>query len=91
MDYTIVFHEDVIERDLPKINRDIQTRIMSAIKERLISAPEKYGKPLHKTLKGFWKLRVGDYRIVFNVVKKQVNILAVLHRKNVYSMAVKRI
>lgn len=52
-------------------------------------APEEYGAPLRKTLKGYWKLRVGDYRVVFKVKGNKIIILAILHRKDVYDVVSK--
>ncbi|MBP7233389.1 MAG: type II toxin-antitoxin system RelE/ParE family toxin, partial [Syntrophaceae bacterium] len=43
-----------------------------------------YGEPLRKTLKGYWKLRVGDYRVVFKIIDSEVWILGIRHRKSVY-------
>ncbi|MBS0154305.1 MAG: type II toxin-antitoxin system RelE/ParE family toxin [Nitrospira sp.] len=51
----------------------------------------KYGVPLQKTLKGYWKLRVGDYRVVYKLEKDGVLILAVRHRKTVYDDMLRRI
>jgi mRNA interferase RelE/StbE len=48
------------------------------------------GEPLRKTLKGYWKLRVGDYRVVFKIVKNEVWILGIIHRKHVYEKLEKR-
>ena len=53
-------------------------------------APQQYGEPLRKTLKGYWKLRVGDYRVVFKVVGAEVRILGIGHRKHVYDAITKR-
>jgi len=50
----------------------------------LQTAPHDYGKPLRKSLKGYWKLRVGDYRVVFKVIESEVWILGIRHRKSVY-------
>jgi mRNA-degrading endonuclease RelE of RelBE toxin-antitoxin system len=35
--------------------------IRKAIEERLMTEPERYGKKLQRTLKDYWKLRVGQY------------------------------
>jgi len=43
-------------------------------------APEKYGVPLRKTLKGYWKLRVGDYRIIYKISSNTIYLLAICHR-----------
>jgi hypothetical protein len=50
----------------------------------LTAAPHQYGEPLRKTLKGYWKLRVGDYRVVFRVSGQEVWILGIINRKEVY-------
>jgi len=62
-----------------------------AIEQRLSTQPEKYGKPLRKSLKGYWKLRVGDIRIVFKIKSKEVLVLAILNRKDIYEQINKRI
>ena len=48
--------------------------------------PVLYGKPLRKTLKGYFKLRISDYRLVYTVKKKIVTVLivAIAHRKEIY-------
>jgi mRNA interferase RelE/StbE len=53
--------------------------------QNLIIAPQDYGKPLRKTLSGYWKLRVGDYRIVFKIANNTILILGICHRKEVGS------
>jgi len=70
--------------------KKIKFRIKNAIEERLKIAPHKYGKPLRKTLKGFWNLRVGDYRVVFKIVKNEVWILGIIQRKDVYAEVERR-
>ena len=66
-------------------------RIEKAIETRLATAPHQYGEPLRKTLHGYWKLRVGDYRVVFKIVEKEVRILGIMHRKKVYEAIEKRL
>ncbi len=85
------YHPDVKRSDLPKIDVRNRGMIKRAIEDRLATQPETYGKPLRKTLKGYWKLRVGDYRIVFKVSKDDILILGIIHRKEVYRLIKKRI
>jgi len=82
--FTIIYHPDVKNIDLPKINRNVRLRIKKAIEERLMTEPAKYGKPLRKSLRGYWKLRVGDYRIVYRIKNKNVFIFGIIHRKEIY-------
>lgn len=84
MPFSLHYHPDVRAEDLPVIDRKTKERIRKAIEERLRSAPHDYGEPLRKTLKGYWKLRVGDYRVVFQVIKSEIWILGIRHRKSVY-------
>jgi mRNA interferase RelE/StbE len=64
--------------------------IKRALEERLTTQPELYGKPLQRTLKGYWKMRVGDYRIVFKISETDVLVLGIIHRRDVYQKIRKR-
>ncbi len=84
MPYTLRYHPRVAEDDLPDIPINLRQRLARSIETRLTTSPERYGMPLKGSLKGYWKLRVGDYRVVFKIVGAEVWILTILHRKAVY-------
>ncbi len=84
MPYILRYHPAVRDEDLQEIPRNIQSRLARAIEARLTSEPTRYGAPLKGMLRPYWKLRVGDYRIVYRIVGREVWILAVLHRQEVY-------
>lgn len=84
MTYRLLYHPAVATEDLPHIPRNVHSRIARAIESRLATNPEQYGSPLRKTLKGYWKLRIGDYRVVYRIAGEAVVILAIRHRKQVY-------
>ena len=88
--FTLRYHPAVRSDDLPLIDRKMKDRIRRAIEERLQTLPHEYGEPLRKTLKGYWKLRVGDYRVVFKIMKSEVWILGIRHRKEIYKDIGKR-
>jgi len=90
MVYNFIYHADVKKVDLPKIDNKNKAMIKRAIEERLTSQPEIYGKPLQRTLKGYWRLRVGDYRVVFKISGNEILILGIMDRKSVYSQIKKR-
>lgn len=90
MNFTLKYHPAFV-KDLKEINLDVQRRIKTAIENRLVIAPEQYGAPLQRTLKGFWKLRVGDYRIIFRIRGDEIEIYGVIHRKKVYDKIAKRL
>ena len=84
MSFDLVYHPDVKAVDIPLLNETLKRRIKKAIEERLKIAPQEYGEPLRKTLKGYWKMRVGDYRIIFDMENDTLTILKVGHRKYIY-------
>lgn len=84
MSFEILYHPDVARRDLPRISNDHKQRLKRAIEAKLTSAPEEFGEPLRRTLKGYWKLRVGDYRIIYKITGKAVIILRIGHRREIY-------
>ncbi len=80
--YEIIFSEKA-EKQLKKLEKDIQNRIISVL-ERIRIRPESYVERL--VGEKAYKLRVGDYRIIIDIDKNRlmVLILKVGHRKNVY-------
>ena len=64
MPFELIYHPDVKDVDIPVLNKKIKSRIKKAIETRLATEPHMYVEPLRKTLKGYWKLRVGDYRFL---------------------------
>ncbi|GBE34340.1 plasmid stabilization system protein [bacterium BMS3Bbin06] len=90
MPFELKYHPDVKEIDIPSLNAGLKKRIRNAIETRFITAPHQCGEPLRKTLKGYWKLRVGDYRVVFKIKGNEIWILGIIHRKKVYEKIWKR-
>jgi len=94
MKWRILYHPEV-EEDLISVGHGAARRIVKAIDQKLTTDPLKYGNPLSGNLGMFRKLRVGDYRVVYHVVKNRVivYVLAVGPRrdKEVYREAVSRI
>lgn len=91
MVYTLHYHPGVAEDDLPDMPANVRQRLARAIEERLTTNPQRYGVPLRRSLKGYWKLRVGDYRVVFRIVGAEVWILTIRHRKAVYEAVAARL
>ncbi len=90
MSFTILFHPDAVN-DITQLPATMKNRLKTAIRDRLMTEPALYGKPLRATLKGYWKLRVGDYRVVYLIHCEEVIILVVCHRKEVYGVVPRRI
>ncbi len=90
MPFELKYHPAVKEIDIVSLNARLKKRIRTVIETRLMTAPQRYGEPLRKTLKGYWKLRVDDYRVVFKIMGNEIWILGIIHRKKVYEKISKR-
>ena len=67
----------LVEEDFKNIPPDKQKDILAAIHKKLSLEPESYGKPLTKEFAGYWRLRVGDYRVVYRIIKNEIVVLVV--------------
>jgi len=88
--FELLYHDEV-KTDTAKLDEKMKERIKTAVETRLTTAPHLYGEPLRKNLKRYWKLRVGDYRVVFKATGNEVWIFGVIHRKDVYEKIGKRL
>ncbi len=91
MTYVLEYHKDVIRQDIPALSGEWRKWIKRAIENRLVVHPELYSKPLRKSLKGYRKLRVGDWRVIFRIQTRMVKILVIKNRSIVYKTVVKRL
>lgn len=89
--FDICYHELVVKEDIPRLSLEWREKIKRAIENRLTTRPEAYGKPLRQSLKGYRKLRVGDWRVIFRIDGKTIKIFIIQHRSVVYKMIQKRI
>ena len=76
-------------RALDSLDRQVARRILKFLSERLANAadPRILGQALRgDELGDFWKYRVGDYRIIADIVDKKVVIyvLNIGHRSTIY-------
>lgn len=84
MAYTIQF-KPLALRQLEKLPRDIQKKLAAKI-EALRDEPFPSGCKKMAAIPDTWRVRAGDYRIVYQVHQKilLVLVLTVGHRKDVY-------
>jgi mRNA interferase RelE/StbE len=77
-----------VEKDFRKLDTAIQKEILDYMDTRIATSenPRAYGKPLRHAMKGLWRYRVQDYRIVCDIQDERlvVLVLAVGHRSRVY-------
>jgi mRNA interferase RelE/StbE len=75
-----------VQDDLKRIPKSIKVKLKRAIEKKLVLNPIEFGKPLQYSLKGLRRLRVEDYRIIYqiDISSKIVLVVKIGHRKEVY-------
>ncbi|MDR1366036.1 MAG: type II toxin-antitoxin system RelE/ParE family toxin [Holosporales bacterium] len=73
--WRIEFKESAVA-DLKKIPRNLQISIKKAICERIAVTSYRF-KPLKGEWEGCYRLRVGDYRIIYEVNKSEVAVIII--------------
>ena len=78
-----VLYKSSVRHDLRQIPRPEQERILHHIRENLVVNP-RGGEPLRGEFEGLYKLRVGDYRVIYALVGADVLVLRIRHRSKAY-------
>lgn len=73
--WQVNIHKLVVEEDFKKIDKPTRSLILQTIYKKLSIAPEKYGAPLRNQLKGYWKLKISHYRVIYRIEKDLVRVL----------------
>lgn len=85
--YKVVFSDKALKQ-LIKLDKFSSKLIVTWIKNNLdgTSNPRIYGKSLTSNLSGYWRYRVGDFRILSSIEDKKVviQILKIGHRRDIY-------
>ncbi len=79
--------DDKALKVLSKLDKSAKTRIENFIDQLTdVASPRSIGKALQGDLKGLWRYRVGDYRLICQIKDSQLIILVVEigHRKDIY-------
>ena len=74
------------KKEIDALDGSARRIIKKAIEDKLMTEPLKFGLPLRRSLKNFFKLRVGDYRIIYQIENEEVTVLVIKvgHRREVY-------
>lgn len=85
--YKIIATKDFL-KSLKKLDKGTQKLIKKYIENNIQNAdnPKAKGKPLKHNLVGYWRYRIGDYRLICEIVENEVVIILidVGHRKEIY-------
>lgn len=87
MTYRIEYGPHIDWKRFRRIPKSDKERIRTMIEQKLASYPDLFGKPLRSPLFGLWSLRVGEYRIVYRIMKNVVKIELIGLRSNMYPEA----
>lgn len=82
MKFEIVWPDNVLEQ-MNKLDRTIRKRIYTAV-GKLENDPSRWVSRIVNS--PYYKMRVGDYRVILDIQGKQLRVLVVRvgHRKNIY-------
>ena len=84
IDYTITFARSA-RKELEALQRNLVDRILPRI-ENLATDPRPHGCRKLTGAKNRWRIRVGDYRVIYSVSDKDrlIDVIAVRHRSEAY-------
>jgi mRNA interferase RelE/StbE len=81
-------HQIVLSKPAKKHLAKIETRYQILIAKSIDELQQRpqLGIPFHGELKGYWKLRVSRYRIIYQIIDSQlvVYVIDIDHRRQVY-------
>lgn len=91
-EYTLKYDPLVMRKDIPRLGSFWRSEILDAVTKKLTTRPDLFGKPLRESLVGWRSLRVGDYRVVYEIRRPSiVYILGIIHRSEVYDEIARRL
>jgi mRNA interferase RelE/StbE len=82
MAYNLLYTKTA-SRDIQKLDSVAKKRIKKKLEE-LSKSPISLSKKLRNPSIGTYRYRVGNYRIIFDIDKKNIVILRVGHRREIY-------
>lgn len=73
-------------RELERLDVTVGRRLVHRIQQMAADAAQHRHEALSGDLSGFYKLRIGDYRVIYELLHSEhcVLIHAIQHRRNVY-------
>ncbi len=82
MAYRLVYTERAA-RDIRKLDAVARKRLKKAL-EKLAADPLEHSTRLVSEKIGGYRFRVGDHRVIFDLIGKEIVILRVGHRRDIY-------
>lgn len=82
MSFKLVYTKKAV-KDIQSLDNNVKKRIGKAL-IRYRANPLKKAEKLTDFAFGTYKFRIGDYRVIFDIEDKDIVILRVGHRKEIY-------
>ena len=82
MKYRLIYTQRAI-KDIESLDPVVKQRIGKTLL-RYEKAPLSFAEPLKESQIGSYRFRIGDYRVIFDLVKEQIVVLRVGHRREIY-------
>ena len=79
-------YTETARKQLKKLDKTMQKRILDYMDEvALLENPRSRGKALVENMRGLWRYRVGDYRVICEIQESRIiiSVLKIGHRKNI--------
>lgn len=77
MIWKVKIHRLVIEKDFKKLDDHQKKKIIQVIRKKLSKNPEQYGEPLRGLYKNYQKLKIGEYRAIYRIIKDKILVLVI--------------
>ena len=85
--YRIIYSGD-FQKIFRKLDPSVQKLVASWIKHNLVDTddPRRHGKALSGEMKGLWRYRIADYRLIVEIRDRELIVLILTfgHRSEVY-------
>ena len=82
MSYRLVYTQKAV-RDIASLDAGVKKRIGITLL-RFTDNPLQYAERLTNTELGGYRFRIGDYRVIFDMVGNDIVVLRAGHRKEIY-------
>ena len=73
-----------VRQDLKQLEKTAAERLLRELRDALTRNPTT-GEPLHGEFRGLYKLRIGDYRVIYTRSGGTFLVLRIRHRSKAYA------
>jgi len=86
MSYWQIFFSDDADSDLSKLTKTVRNRVIEKLEWLSSNFDSVTPMPLTGSFSGFYKLRIGDWRVIYEIdwEDNKIIVVVVKHRSDVY-------